>query len=176
MNKKNIVWKIPLVVPPSLKKRVKKFGNQASLQNLVNCPLLFTQIKSCIQISLTQGDVTKQKSDPEDDTCYQFLHCFPPSPLGLNIDRCITTIVDWSMFCREICEVTIERSSQQIGGEGLNVHIDETRVGKRKYQRGHFVKGQWVFGALRKIPDGVFLQLLKTEQKKNTPRLNTKVD
>ena len=41
------------------------------------------------------------------------------------------TIVDWSMFCREICELSILRSSEQLGGEGIGVQIDETKVGKR---------------------------------------------
>ena len=32
------------------------------------------------------------------------------------------------------------------GGEGEVVKIDESKFGKRKYHRGHYVKGQWVFG------------------------------
>jgi hypothetical protein len=58
------------------------------------------------------------------------------------------TIVDWSMFCREICELSIIRRSEQLGGEGVRVQIDQTKVGKRKYHRGHLVEGQWVFGAI----------------------------
>ncbi|KAL9976846.1 hypothetical protein ACROYT_G014182 [Oculina patagonica] len=55
------------------------------------------------------------------------------------------TAVDWDMFCRETCEVTIQQRSEKIGGEGKVVQIDESKVGKRKYHR---VDGQWVFGGI----------------------------
>lgn len=58
------------------------------------------------------------------------------------------TIVDWCMFCREVCEVILFNERQQIGGEGTRVQIDESKVGKRKYHRGHIVEGQWVFGGI----------------------------
>ena len=52
------------------------------------------------------------------------------------------------MFCREICELSIARRSEPLGGKGIRVQIDESKVGKRKYHRGHFVEGQWVFRAI----------------------------
>ena len=38
--------------------------------------------------------------------------------------------------------------SAKIGGAGKIVQIDESKVGKRKYHRGHRVEGQWVFGGI----------------------------
>lgn len=38
--------------------------------------------------------------------------------------------------------------SEKIGGVGKVVQIDESKVGKRKYHRGHRVEGQWVFGGI----------------------------
>ena len=61
------------------------------------------------------------------------------------------------MFCRETCEVTIERNSEKLGGEGKVVQIDERKVGKRKYHRGHRVEGQWVFGAIEEDSRRCFL-------------------
>lgn len=58
------------------------------------------------------------------------------------------TAVDWCMFCIEVGTATIARKEGQIGGEGKRVQIDETKVGKRKYHRGHYVEGQWVFGGI----------------------------
>lgn len=58
------------------------------------------------------------------------------------------TAVDWDMFCRETCEVTLENQSEKLGGEGKVVQIDESKFGKRKYHRGHRVEGQWVFGGI----------------------------
>lgn len=58
------------------------------------------------------------------------------------------TAVDWDSFCRETCEVTMLDKSEKIGGVGKVVQIDESKVGKRKYHRGHRVEGQWVFGGI----------------------------
>ena len=58
------------------------------------------------------------------------------------------TSVDWSMFCRETCEVLVYLESEPIGGAGKRVQIDESKFGKRKYHRGHRVEGQWVFGGI----------------------------
>jgi transposase-like protein len=59
-----------------------------------------------------------------------------------------STIVDWCSFCREVCEEVTLRNNDPIGGQGVRVQIDESKVGKRKYHRGHFVEGQWVFGGI----------------------------
>ena len=37
---------------------------------------------------------------------------------------------------------------EKIGGSGKLVQIDENKIGKRKYHRGHVVEGQWVFGGI----------------------------
>ena len=67
------------------------------------------------------------------------------------------TAVDWDMFCRETCEVTIQRNSEKLGGKGKVVQIDESKVGKRKYHRGHRVEGQWVFGGIEEDSRRCFL-------------------
>ena len=56
------------------------------------------------------------------------------------------TVVDWDSFCREVCEEVVMHKSQKIGGKDIEVEIDETKIGKRKYNRGRRVEGQWVFG------------------------------
>lgn len=38
--------------------------------------------------------------------------------------------------------------SCKLGGPGKTVQIDESKIGKRKYHRGHHVEGQWVFGGI----------------------------
>ena len=40
--------------------------------------------------------------------------------------------------------------SEAIGGNGIEVEIDESKFGKRKYYRGHRVEGQWIFGGREK--------------------------
>ena len=41
-----------------------------------------------------------------------------------------------------------ELSSDQIGGNGLTVEIDESKFGKTKYHKGRYIKGQWIFGGI----------------------------
>ena len=66
----------------------------------------------------------------------------------LNVSS--ATTVDWSNFAREVCEEVVLKNSEQIGGPGIEVEIDESKFGKRKYNRGRKVEGQWVFGGREK--------------------------
>ena len=50
------------------------------------------------------------------------------------------TVVEWANFFRESCFTTNLEASEQIGGNGVEVEIDESKVGKRKYYRGHLWK------------------------------------
>jgi transposase-like protein len=54
------------------------------------------------------------------------------------------------MFCRETLLVYLEGCSEKIGGPHKTVEIDDSKFGRRKYHRGHPVKGQWVFGGVER--------------------------
>ena len=60
------------------------------------------------------------------------------------------TVIEWCTFFCECCISRIIDNSTQIGGNGIEVEIDESKFGKCKYYRGHKVEGQWVFGVREK--------------------------
>ena len=60
------------------------------------------------------------------------------------------TLVDWCYFEREVCVEIIQRDSEQIGVDGKEAEIDESKFGKRKYHRGKRVDGVWVFGGIER--------------------------
>ena len=72
-----------------------------------------------------------------------------------KIDR--RNACSWFQFCREVVLYFIESKSKITGGEGKVVDIDENKFGKRKYHRGHCVKGQLVFGGVESGSDRTFL-------------------
>lgn len=73
-----------------------------------------------------------------------FTYAFVKHELGLSD----YSICDWASFCREVLiEWSVEREGK-IGGPGMIVEIDESKFGKRKYNVGRIVDGQWVFGGI----------------------------
>src|SRR5207237_9642598 len=44
-----------------------------------------------------------------------------------------------------------------LGGDGIIVEIDESKFGKRKYNRGHRVEGQWIVGGFERGTGRLFI-------------------
>lgn len=71
------------------------------------------------------------------------------------------TVSDWSNFIREVLEYWVIRNSPtKLGGIDKIVEIDEAKFGKRKYNRGRIVDGEWVFGGLERGSKEVFMELV----------------
>ena len=56
------------------------------------------------------------------------------------------TVTAWCSFLRDSCISKMLDYSEPIGGPGIDIEIDESKFGRRKYYKGHQVKGQWIFG------------------------------
>jgi len=61
-----------------------------------------------------------------------------------------TTVTAFMRYFRQVLENSIPASACVIGGEGIIVEIDECKIAKRKYNRGHFVEGAWVVGGVER--------------------------
>ncbi|KAI5646989.1 ISXO2-like transposase domain-containing protein [Phthorimaea operculella] len=94
---------------------------------------------------------------------YYLMYCFShrwsqdmvvhEDPYRNEREECLsrTTIIDWYSYGREVV-VIFQLDQQQkrgkIGGEGKIVQVDESKFGKRKYNRGRRLEGHWVLGLI----------------------------
>ena len=53
------------------------------------------------------------------------------------------TVIEWCTFFHECCISRIIDNSTQIGGNGIEVEIDESKFGKHKYYHGGGPMGFW---------------------------------
>ena len=81
---------------------------------------------------------------------YLWSQGFSPSEIKHELKVSNKTVTEWTNFFRESCIYSVMENSGPIGGNGIEVEIDESKFGKRKYHRGHRVEGQWVFGGREK--------------------------
>lgn len=71
------------------------------------------------------------------------------NPLEEDIEMSKETIADYYNYCREVIVADFmirEQERGKIGGPGKIVQIDESKIGKRKYNRGRMVEGHWIIG------------------------------
>jgi hypothetical protein len=70
--------------------------------------------------------------------------------------------VDWCNFMREECEIWMVNHNETIGGmdaqgQAIVVEIDESKYFHRKYHRGQWHDGHWVFGGIERNSGKCFL-------------------
>ena len=81
---------------------------------------------------------------------YLYLLKTPVSGLIEATSLSTKTICEWTGFIRQLHSESIESNSMKIGGKGIIVEIDEMKLGKRKYNRGHRVEGVWVIAGIER--------------------------
>ena len=64
--------------------------------------------------------------------------------------------MDWYNFIPDVCAQYFLDHPVKIGGPGVEVEIDESKFGRRRYNRGRYTEGHWVFEGLRGGPGTLF--------------------
>ncbi|KYM95728.1 hypothetical protein ALC62_13634 [Cyphomyrmex costatus] len=88
-----------------------------------------------------------------------FLMIQPPrQPFLMNeLEMSSSSVVDWINFCRELLQQWVLNKQKVIGGNGRIVELDEAKIGKRKYNKGRIIEGQWVFGGIERNTKNIFI-------------------
>ncbi|KCZ74405.1 hypothetical protein H311_04630, partial [Anncaliia algerae PRA109] len=72
--------------------------------------------------------------------CYFYLQKCPTVEIVKMVGIQSESVTTWCSHLRELLADSLEYSEIQIGGPGIIVEIDETKLGKRKYNPGHVVE------------------------------------
>ena len=74
----------------------------------------------------------------------------PPRHTFMHLETGLSTktLVDWVSFIREVLIVWAVNNSQEVGGEGVVIEIEEATIGKRNDNRECFLRDQWVIGGI----------------------------
>lgn len=76
------------------------------------------------------------------------------------------TYCDWASYIREICEFWVFKNcSDKIGGPNKVVEIDEAKFGRRKYNRGRILEGNWLFGGIERESKLFFMEPVVNRKK-----------
>ena len=67
------------------------------------------------------------------------------------------TAADWYNFARDVCAQHFIDNPAELGGPDLEVEIDESKFGRRKYNQGRYREGHWVFGGVQRMTGDAFL-------------------
>jgi hypothetical protein len=62
-------------------------------------------------------------------------------------------ITDYLALFRDVIQDDVRSEDQRIGGTEIEVEIDESKFGKRKYNKGHHVEGVWIFGGVERTEE-----------------------
>ena len=87
---------------------------------------------------------------------YDIFRCVPAHTIHQEHQFGSPTITEGDKLCSEVLEYVLG-GSQKIGGPNKTVEIDDSKFSQRIYNRGHKVKGQWVFVGVERESGKTFL-------------------
>lgn len=113
-----------------LRRKYRCVNAECRLETSVNFNTFFMMTKLSYQDTLLYG--------------YLWLSGCKWTQLIILTGHSTTTVTAYGKYFRELVAEMIDIEDTIIGGPGIIVEIDETKLGKRKYNRGHPVDGVWV--------------------------------
>lgn len=84
---------------------------------------------------------------------YLWLNKVPTRSMILMSGMSSKTVCAFTGHFRQLVADSLDEEQCTIGGPGIVVEIDESKLGKRKYNTGHRVDGVWVFGGIERTPE-----------------------
>uniref|UniRef100_A0A0N5BHB7 DDE_Tnp_IS1595 domain-containing protein n=1 Tax=Strongyloides papillosus TaxID=174720 RepID=A0A0N5BHB7_STREA len=125
---------------------------------LIKAKLMFRcRKKSCRKgFSLRKGTFFANQCLPLGKTLHLAHMWLLRSPVASIISQCevgSATVASYLVYLRQLVSDALDEEDCVIGGEGIVVEIDETKMGKRKHNRGHRVEGVWVVGGVEITED-----------------------
>uniref|UniRef100_A0A0L8GVF4 ISXO2-like transposase domain-containing protein n=1 Tax=Octopus bimaculoides TaxID=37653 RepID=A0A0L8GVF4_OCTBM len=104
-----------------------------------------------------KDDNSKLKCEQIIDILYYWAKGDLAKDLGQECRIANVAVTDWRNFCRDVYAEYYVAQNIKLGGPNRIVEIDESAFVRRKYNVGHRVKTQWVFGALERDTRRCFL-------------------
>jgi hypothetical protein len=76
------------------------------------------------------------------------------------------TVSDYMAHYRQLVGESLDTDDTVVGGPGISVYVDESKFGRRKYNRGHRVEGVWVIGGVDSTPErNMFAETIETRDR-----------
>jgi transposase-like protein len=96
---------------------------------------------------------TKLKCNEVLMICYLWLIKATYSVIMAATGHSSITVSDYTKFCRQLITEMVDDEDTCVGGQGIVVEVDESKLGKRKYHRGHRVDGIWIIGGVERTEE-----------------------
>ncbi|CAB9523254.1 Inherit from opiNOG: protein Hydra magnipapillata [Seminavis robusta] len=120
-----------------------------------DCDWIWNQGQSW-ERSIYHGSVLQNCRLPKNEVLhlfYLYLMRVPTVPAALMLGWTVEVVGKWMRHCRQlVAEMVIQedRETIMLGGPGIIVEIDESKFGKRKYNKGRRVTADWVLGMVER--------------------------
>lgn len=91
---------------------------------------------------------TKLRCDQIMNLAYHWLSGSTHKQLSIIGGHSSATITAFTDYFKQLLSNNLDEENSIIGGENVIIEVDESKLAKRKFNRGHHVEGVWVIGGV----------------------------